>query len=463
LSIKLNSNLSRPSGTKELQSKQPDQQGAGMQYLNMVQHLPQVVFEIDANGCWSFLNDNWTLLSGFEVGECIGSRYMDYVHPQDRPRCEGVISMIRSGEVDHCSEAFRFLVSGGDYLWTEIHAALVRSPENRTGGVVGTINNISDRVSEEELLLANQRTLTAMLNDLPGMVYRCRNNPDWTMEFVSGGSYQLTGYHPEDIIDSKRLSYGSMIHPDDQLGVWEGVQNGIRENRRFELVYRIITVEGKEKLVWECGKGIFSSNNEWLGIEGLIIDFRRQKFNANNQSRNLLYDDVTGLPSLPLFLDRLQTAIQNAGDKSNNTSLFVVHLDRVLNALDQLDNDAFNSASVEVAERLASVTESRDSITRIENERWGILIDKRDDKFQVSSVAQQIQDLFLLPITIGSSKIFVTASIGIVTCRDTDQDAENLLLNASHAMNRAHALGGGRYELFDQQVHSQYIDGIEKL
>lgn len=460
MSIKLNSKLSTPSGPKDLQA---NQRSTDLQYLNMVQNLPQVVFEIDANGCWSFLNNNWTLLSGFEVDECIGSSYMDYVHPQDRPRCKGVISMIRSGEVEHCTEAFRFLISGGDYLWTEIHAAPVRTPENKPGGIVGTINNISDRVSEEELLLANQRTLTAMLNDLPGMVYRCRNNPDWTMEFVSGSSYQLTGYHPEDIIDNKRLSYGSMIHPDDQLGVWEGVQNGIRENRRFELVYRIITAEGKEKLVWECGKGIFSNNNEWLGLEGLIIDFRRQKSNANNQSNSLLYDDVTGLPSLPLFLDRLQTAIQHAGDNSNNTSLFVVHLDRVLNALDQLDNDAFNNASVEVAERLSIITQPRDSITRIENERWGILINIRDEKLRVSTLAQQIQDLFLMPVKVGSSKIYVTASIGIVTCSDTDQKAEDLLLNASHAMNRAHALGGGRYELYDQGIHGQYIDGPDKL
>jgi diguanylate cyclase (GGDEF)-like protein len=280
------------------------------------------------------------------------------------------------------------------------------------------------------------------------------------MEYVSGSSHQLTGYHAQDIINNKRLSYGSMIHPDDKLGVWEGVQKGIRENRRYELVYRIITADGKERTVWECGKGIFAHNNEWLGLEGLIIDFTRQKANAHNQLERQLYDEVTGLPSLPLFLDRLQTTIQCAGDREFDATLFVVHLDRVLNVLDPVDNDAFNKASIGVGKRLASITGPRDSITRLENERWGILIDNQDEKLSITGVAQQIQDLFLEPVMIGSSKIYVTTSIGVVPCNDTFQNAEEWLRNAGHAMDRAHALGGGRYEIFDPQIHKQYITGI---
>jgi PAS domain S-box-containing protein/diguanylate cyclase (GGDEF)-like protein len=460
LGSKLDSGLKSLSSEKDAQSKQAHQPVGEAQYCNMIQNLPQVVFEVDMNGCWSFLNVSWTLFSGFEVDECIGSSYMDYVHPQDRSRCKGVFDKMRSDEVKHCTDAFRFLISDGNYLWTEIHAATAHSLDNEPSGIVGTINNISDRVSEEELLLANQRTLTATLNDLPGMVYRCRNNPDYTMEYVSGSSHQLTGYHAQEIINNKRLSYGSMIHPDDKLGVWEGVQKGIRENRRFELVYRIITAGGKEKTVWECGKGIFAHNNEWLGLEGLIIDFTRQKANTRNRLERQLYDDVTGLPSLPLFLDRLQTTIQCVSDKGCDATLFVVHLDRALKILDQVDNDAFNKTSIEVGERLASITGPRDSITRLENERWGILIDHRDVKLSVSGIAQQIQDLFLEPVIIGSSKIYVTTSIGVAQCHDALQNAEDLLRNASHAMDRAHAMGGCRCEIFDPRIHKQYITGI---
>ena len=73
--------------------------------------------------------------------------------------------------------------------------------------------------SQEELR-ESQRTFATLLSNLPGLAYRCRNDRDWTMEFVSEGCYLLTGYHPEDLVNSSKISYAQLIHPDDQ-------QNGL--------------------------------------------------------------------------------------------------------------------------------------------------------------------------------------------------------------------------------------------
>jgi PAS domain S-box-containing protein len=426
-------------------------------YGSIIQCLPQVVFEIDLQGQWCFLNWNWSQLSGFDANECIGTNFIDYIHPQDRSRCKETFVKMQCGEVDHCTEAFRFLISDGNYLWTEIHAAVARSSEQQIDGIVGTINNISDRVSEEELVLANQRTLTALLNDLPGMVYRCRNNPDWTMEYVSGSSYKLTGYHPEDIINNQRLSYGSMIHPDDQQAVWEEVQSGIRENRRFEKTYRITTADNKIKWVWECGKGIFSSNHEWLGLEGFITDTVSKENCSRNQQISVLYDDVTGLPTPQLFNDRLQNSIRRTATDGHELTVYVIHLNRIVNALEAADSDAIDRLSREVAQRLETLIGPLDSITGLENERWGLLIESPRGKSSVTDFAQKIQDAFLMPLIIATSEVFVTTSIGAAHSEDPGQTAEELLRNASHAMHRAHALGGGRIELYDARIHSQYI------
>ena len=89
-----------------------------------------------------------------------------------------------------------------------------------------------------------------------------------------------------------------------------------------------------------------------------------------------------------------------------------------------------------------------------------MLIEDSQTQLCVSDIAQQIQDLFLTPVEIGKSKKYISASIGITVCNNVDKNAEELLLDASYAMNRAHALGGGRFELYDSTIHNHYIANI---
>jgi PAS domain S-box-containing protein len=137
--------------------------------------------------------------------------------------------------------------------------------------------NLKECQQAEESLRESQRTLTTLMSNLPGMVYRCKNDPGWTMEFVSEGCYQLTGYHPNALIRNKTVSYGQLTHPDDWDVVWNEIQAALQEHRSFQLVYRIITATCEEKWVWEQGCGVFSPDGEVLAIEGFITDITQRK------------------------------------------------------------------------------------------------------------------------------------------------------------------------------------------
>src|SRR5437868_1038391 len=65
------------------------------------------------------------------------------------------------------------------------------------------------------------RMLKTLLGNLDGMVYRCRNDGDWTMEFISEGCHRLTGYEVSELLLNNRLSYESITHPDDRKRVHE--------------------------------------------------------------------------------------------------------------------------------------------------------------------------------------------------------------------------------------------------
>jgi PAS domain S-box-containing protein len=124
----------------------------------------------------------------------------------------------------------------------------------------------------QESLRESERMLSTLIGNLPGMAYRCLNDNNWTMEFISEGSHDLTGYAPGDLIGNRTLSYNELIHPDDRQPAWEQVQQALAKRQPFRLVYRIQTATGQEKWVWEQGQGVFVENGDLLAIEGFITD-----------------------------------------------------------------------------------------------------------------------------------------------------------------------------------------------
>jgi PAS domain S-box-containing protein len=118
----------------------------------------------------------------------------------------------------------------------------------------------------------HESSMTSLIEKLPGMVYRCQNDANRTMEFVSDGCVQLTGYDPEDIIENKRLAFAELIHPEDMEYIRETIQEALQETRPYELVYRINTATGEEKWVLEKGSGIFAATIRLVALEGFIAD-----------------------------------------------------------------------------------------------------------------------------------------------------------------------------------------------
>jgi PAS domain S-box-containing protein len=155
------------------------------------------------------------------------------------------------------------------------------------------MEDITGQKQAEEALADNRRMLDTLMHNLPGMVYRCRNDPDWTMEFASGGCKDLTGYDPGDLIDNHVVSYGSLIVPEDRQHVYEDVQKGVQDRGPFQMEYRIADKSGRIRWVWEQGRGIFDARNKLVALEGYITDNSEHKQAAEalcqaNRNLNLL-------------------------------------------------------------------------------------------------------------------------------------------------------------------------------
>lgn len=120
-------------------------------------------------------------------------------------------------------------------------------------------------------LADRDRALQTLLANLPGVVYRCANDRDWTMQFVSEGCRELTGYGPGDFIEG-RVSFGGLTHHEDRDRVWDHVQQAVAEHKPFRVTYRLHTATGACKWLWEQGQGVFDAAGRLVALEGFISD-----------------------------------------------------------------------------------------------------------------------------------------------------------------------------------------------
>ena len=116
------------------------------------------------------------------------------------------------------------------------------------------------------------RLLTTITDNLIGMIYRCRVDADWTMEYVSEGCQKLTGYRPEELILNQRLSYENLTLPEDRERVARVIHSALRAGTPFDVEYRIRRADGQVAWVLERGVGIQNIHGQAAWIEGYIQD-----------------------------------------------------------------------------------------------------------------------------------------------------------------------------------------------
>lgn len=120
-------------------------------------------------------------------------------------------------------------------------------------------------------------TLISIAGRMNGFLYRCRNDPDYTMLVMEGDVHRLTGRPATDFTDGVRQSYAGVIHTDDAAAVDAAIEAAVAENRRWQVEYRISRPDGSDQWVREIGGGVFDEGGALECLEGLVVDIAERK------------------------------------------------------------------------------------------------------------------------------------------------------------------------------------------
>ncbi|MFB6301297.1 MAG: response regulator [Haloferacaceae archaeon] len=214
-------------------------------------------------------DDGLARLDGGDV-DCVVSDY-------DMPGRNG-IEFLKAVREDYPDLPFiLFTGKGSEGIASEAVSAGVTDYLRKGSGteryalLANRIGNAVEARRSRRALRERTRRLETLISNLPGMVYRCRNERGWPMESVEGDAETLTGYTAAAL--EADVTWGEeVIHSDDREAVWRIVQDALATDNSFEVTYRIVTADGITKWVWEQGSGVDGENGDPEALEGFITD-----------------------------------------------------------------------------------------------------------------------------------------------------------------------------------------------
>ena len=274
-------------------------------YRLIFDQAADMIVIINAKGKVLDLNHIFENETGYKRSTVIGGNIFEFnfLTPKSAVTVAFYLSRIMYGKKIPIFE-IEGIKKDGKIITYELRAVPIIEKGERIG-VQAILRNITERKKTEAKLQQNEKQLSNLMSNLPGMAYRCKYDSNWTMEFVSQGCSELTGYLPDELVGNKEIAYADLIHPEDRENVFKIITTSVQQRKPFQLLYRIRSKDEQEKWVWEKGNAVINNKKKVDALEGFITDIssRVHAENALKESEELYRKLIATLPDIIVITD----------------------------------------------------------------------------------------------------------------------------------------------------------------
>lgn len=116
-----------------------------IQYRSVLNSLNEIIFQIDLDKRWIFLNAAWTSITGRLVEDTIGKPILSYVQADDIPVIETAIDHALKGIEKYARIEVRFFAADNSSRWLELNAQPTVDDSKSVTGVSGTLTDVTER------------------------------------------------------------------------------------------------------------------------------------------------------------------------------------------------------------------------------------------------------------------------------------------------------------------------------
>jgi diguanylate cyclase (GGDEF)-like protein/PAS domain S-box-containing protein len=127
-----------------------------------------------------------------------------------------------------------------------------------------------------QALRASRDRFSALVDNVPGTVFRCEPGSPWKILFMGGETEVSTG-HPIGRFISGGMYYSTQIHPDDLPGIEALAYQAIRQHTGWVIEYRVRHCSGQWRWAKLHARAVYDTNGQPLFADGVIFDITAAK------------------------------------------------------------------------------------------------------------------------------------------------------------------------------------------
>ncbi|MDP3502585.1 MAG: diguanylate cyclase [Myxococcales bacterium] len=389
------------------------------------------LWEVDAEGRYTFSNPKVVELLGYEVHEVLGKRPFDFMAPAEAKRVEAVFSAIKADRAE-----FHELVNvnrhrAGHEVVMETSGVPIFGDDGAFLGYRGIDRDVTQRTNAERRLLLADAAVKAsaegiIVADTSGRITAV--NPAWATMSGIPESAQL-GRQPSMLsaTDSTRARLWALL---DGAPKWSG-EGTCRHH------------SGETFPVWMTLSAVHDDAQAVSGYVALVSDMTERRAAEATVRFQANHDAVTQLANRNAFLSTLTRAIAEGARTHERIAVLFIDLDGFKPVNDQHGHGVGDVLLATTARRLERCVRRTDLVARFGGDEFTILLRGLSDDAVPRRVAAACVKALAAPYRLEGLQVRVGASIGVALCPKKGT-ADTLVAAADAAMYEAKRAGGSR-------------------
>lgn len=140
----------------------------------------------------------------------------------------------------------------------------------------GTQIDVTQQMQAEKQLRESERRLRTLVENVPGVIFRCEARAPWRSQHVNDAIETLSGYSAQEYRSNKR-NYYELIVEDDRSDVVATVDAAVENGTPYHIEYRIRRADGEIRWVREDGRPAYDDDTGSVCLDGVILDITENK------------------------------------------------------------------------------------------------------------------------------------------------------------------------------------------